>query len=376
MHVLHICSDYSRQRLYSELFLELSKKKFKQTIYVPVRTKEEIGKYDVSDIPLLRIVYANVLKKKHRFLYQSKIKAVLLSLQSLVDLSEIDLVHAHFLFSDGGVAFNLKHRYGLPYVVAVRNTDVNFFFKFMFHLRAFGRKILSAANQILFVTPAYRTLLTEKYIPAGLGRLILNSQVIPNGLKSDWFIGSFRGADKVQNPIKLLYVGDFTYNKNILHLLRVLKKLNNRVAVKLSLVGGGGNGHKSVIRLLGKRGFEFAEYFGRVEGIEAMKEIYSRHHIFIMISKFETFGLVYLEAMSQGLPVIHTKGQGIDGYFANSAFSIPVMPDDVDEIINAILKLSGSLENASKEAFIAAKSFAWPVIAMSYYKLYLDNISK
>jgi hypothetical protein len=43
-----------------------------------------------------------------------------------------------------------------------------------------------------------------------------------------------------------------------------------------------------------------------------------------MVNKFETFGLVYIEAMSQGLPVIHPAGQAIDGYFINSSFAVTV----------------------------------------------------
>ena len=38
--------------------------------------------------------------------------------------------------------------------------------------------------------------------------------------------------------------------------------------------------------------------------------------VFAMVSHHETFGLVYIEALSQGLPVLFTQGQGIDGTFS------------------------------------------------------------
>lgn len=57
--------------------------------------------------------------------------------------------------------------------------------------------------------------------------------------------------------------------------------------------------------------------------------------VFAMPSIFETFGLVYLEALSQNLPVVYTKGQGIDGMFDNTV-GIGVDPLSVEEIKNAI----------------------------------------
>jgi glycosyltransferase involved in cell wall biosynthesis len=373
MHVLHICSDYSRQKLYSELILELSKTDIQQTVYVPVRSAMEVGKYDVSGLPNISVIYAHILTKKHRILYHLKVKSILANLQSKIDLDSIDLVHAHFLFSDGGVAYQIKQKHGIPYVVAVRNTDVNIFFKYMLHLRGLGRKILNAAQQVMFVTPAYRALLAQKYIPLEKSNRILTAPVIPNGLKPEWLENPIQNDGHVLYPLKLLYVGDFTHNKNILHLLKVVKKLTEKVDVKLTLAGGGGDGHESVLRMTRQKGFQFVNYIGRVEGMEAMKELYRQHHIFIMISKFETFGLVYLEAMSQGLPVVHTAGQGIDGYFKNSNFAVPVEANGMEEIVKALEKIMGTYKNASQDAVIAAKSFSWPEIARKYSNLYLEK---
>ncbi|MCU0337083.1 MAG: glycosyltransferase, partial [Sediminibacterium sp.] len=129
--------------------MELAQKGIRQTIYVPVRSAAEIGKYDIVDIPNITLIYAHILQKKHRFLYYTKIKAIYKDLVKKVDSEEIDLIHAHFLFSDGGVALKLKQNFGIPFVTAVRNTDINIFFKYMFHLRKFGQQIMSAANEVL-----------------------------------------------------------------------------------------------------------------------------------------------------------------------------------------------------------------------------------
>jgi glycosyltransferase involved in cell wall biosynthesis len=375
MHVLHICSDYSRQKLYSELIIALSKTGIQQTVYVPVRTAWEVGKYDISGQPNISLIYAHILKKKHSILYHLKIKSILANLQSKIDLGTVDLVHAHFLFSDGGVAYQLKQIHSIPYLVAVRNTDINVFFKYMLHLKGLGRKILQAAQKVMFVTPAYRDLLAHKYLSPEMNYGILSAPVIPNGLKDEWFEKVIERDKNIVPPLNLLYVGDFTHNKNILHLLHVLRRLSETMEIKITLAGGGGNGHKDVLKLLNQNGFEFAEYVGRVEGIDAMKALYARHHIFIMVSKFETFGLVYIEAMSQGLPVIHTAGQGIDGYFVNSSFAIPVKANAKDEIGNALKKLVDTYNQATQDAVVTSRSFSWQLIARKYLNLYLEKLN-
>jgi glycosyltransferase involved in cell wall biosynthesis len=369
-HVLHICSDYSKQTLYRELIIELSKKGIKQTVYVPVRSLSEVGKYDIAGIENVKVIYSHILFFKHRLLYQVKIKTIFTDIEKKVNLKNIEIVHAHFLFSDGGVAYKIKAKYSIPYIVAIRNTDVNVFFKYMLHLRAFGREIIKASRKIVFITPAYQSLLVERYVLGKFSNRVIDASIVPNGLSPVWLEESMFNCAQTLVPLKLLYVGDFSRNKNVIKLLKVIKNFSQRMDVELTLAGGGGNDHESLLNLLQRKEFKFAKYIGRVEGIPAMKQLYSQHHIFIMISKLETFGLVYLEAMSQGLPVVHTAGQGIDGYFNNSRFAIPVNPNSEKDVMNAIESILNNYEIASREARKASKSFLWDEIAISYFKIY------
>ncbi len=374
IHVLHLCSDYSRQKLYKELFLSLAQMGIRQTIYVPVRTAAEVGKYDIPNVPDTVVIYAHILEPKHRILYKSKINTIYEDVLSKVEIKGIDIIHAHFLFSDGGVALKLKQQFSIPYITAVRNTDVNMFFKYMIHLRGHGQNILSNARQCIFVTPSYRKQVADKYIAGQLKERILNATVIPNGLTPDWFENQ-ESRPVPHNPLRILYVGDFTFNKNILLLLSVIKALSGERPVTLTLAGGGGDGHESVLKALKQEDFSFVKFVGKVEGATAMRALYGEHDIFVMISKLETFGLVYLEALSQGLPVIHTAGQGIDGYFEKSSFAIPVQPNNMNESIEAIKKIADNFETASREAVQAVAPFSWTQIAKTYLNLYLEKPS-
>ena len=68
-----------------------------------------------------------------------------------------------------------------------------------------------------------------------------------------------------------------------------------------------------------------------------MIPFYKSAHIFVMPSLTETFGIVFIEALSQGLPLIYTKGQGIDGYFPQGFVGYAYNPLDV---VNGLLKVS------------------------------------
>ena len=57
----------------------------------------------------------------------------------------------------------LKRQYGIPYIVAVRNTDVNLFFKKMIHLRKLGINIMKEADKVIFLSNTYKDQVIEIY---------------------------------------------------------------------------------------------------------------------------------------------------------------------------------------------------------------------
>jgi glycosyltransferase involved in cell wall biosynthesis len=372
MHILHICSDFSNQRIYNELITHLSQLNLEQTVYIPVRTEREIGKYKNHTLQLVHYRYSQILKPFHRFLFHLKIRTVYKDLIKNVEVSKINKTHAHFLFSDGAVALKLKKEKGIPYIVTVRNTDINVFYKYMYHLRVLGLEILQEAERIIFITPSYHWRLLDKYIaPKFHDELNLKISVIPNGVEHFWLNNSPKKKIINKVVLKLLYVGDFSRNKNIRAIIKVIQKLNQQnINSSLTLVGGGGNEHSEIMKMLKSDDFERVKFLGRIDDRESLLKIYRSHDIFLMVSFKETFGIVYLEAMSQGLPVIYTKGQGIDGYFEDGSVGYSVNPNDVFDIISKIIKIKSRIEKIGASAIQESFRFNWQRISEEYLKLY------
>ncbi len=370
LRILHLCSDYAKQRLYAELFSNLSLKGLKQYVYIPVRSEEEIGKNRLLEVANIEFQYSNILKKYHRLLFRSKIRTIFKDINTYTDISKYSLVHAHFLYSDGAVARAIHKSTGVPYIVTVRNTDVNAFMKWRKDLRWICWDIIRNASQIIFLSPAYRRLVV-KMVPGDIASKIENfSSVIPNGVDDLWF----KEPDfthRAQNAsLRLLYVGDFSSNKNVLNTMKAARLVNDRFPITLTLVGGGGSDSDFISKLLLSPEWSFVTVVNRIEDRIALREIYRCHDIFVMPSFFETFGLSYIEALSQGLPVIHSKGQGIDGYFLEDNISQAVDPNSPAAIAGGILTLAGRLPALRRRCLQAVKRFTWDEISWSYSDIY------
>ena len=91
-----------------------------------------------------------------------------------------------------------------------------------------------------------------------------------------------------------------------------------------------------------------------------------------MPSKYETFGLVYPEAMSRGLPVIYTKGQGFDKYFKDGEVGYPIQYDSVSEGVKVVIDIMSNYTFISNNAKDNSKRFSWDIISNDYKNIYLE----
>ena len=103
------------------------------TVFVPVYSGTE-----AVITPNNHVVVSDCFRKRDRLLFDYKQKKIIVAIEKRYDVSRFDLIHAYTLFTDGNAARVLAGKYGVPFLAAVRNTDVNIFFKKMIHLRRRG----------------------------------------------------------------------------------------------------------------------------------------------------------------------------------------------------------------------------------------------
>lgn len=372
MHILHISGDFCNTKVHVNLYQKLTEQGIRQTIYCPVRSKDQIGRNKFS-ADNTEIIYDFVVKPHHRYVYHIKRVDMFRSLQRKVNLQEVDLIHAATLFTDGGQAYKIYKKYHIPYVVAVRNTDINGFLDLLPNTWPAGKKILRNAEKIFFISKALMNKFSShKVIKPFLPEIKDKMTLVPNGI-DDYYLDHVNHETHDGN--KVLYVGDFSSNKNVPRLCEAIMELRKEDAfqdVTLTLVGGGNNTTNEIQATLETHPEAF-QYLGPIYDKERLCEVFKAHAVFAMPSIHETFGLVYLEALSQNLPIVYTKGQGVDGLFDDSV-GIGVNPLSVAEIKNAIKTILSHKEQFSN-VNIDFEQYCWNSIAEKYITYYKEILN-
>jgi L-malate glycosyltransferase len=329
----HICSNYYISSVYRSLFRELSSAGIKQEVLVPGGPGEvhkNAANYMIYDIrlnsrlaryfPVIKVV-GGICKAIKRW-------------KALKDRQGTSHVLAHTLWTDGAIACALHKIFGSPYTVVVRNTDINIFLKYGIHLRPLIWLIVSQSTTMIFVSEAHRRRVLRQYPRIyKAAKVVL---VVPNGLDEEWFgVGAYQNEPR---PERLVYLGRFTRIKNIHRIIKAFDSIRvGHPSSELVFVGGD---RSDLEREVGEVALPPGiRCLGRINEITNIAEILRTARVLVAPSLHETFGLVYLEAISQGCAIIYTNGEGVDGLFDDQEFAIGVNCNSVEEIAAAMRAL-------------------------------------
>ena len=226
LHILHLANDFPHTRVYSELVKAVDKYGVQQTVFTTIRKEEERGRNNVEFATTNSMIYySDNWCPWHRAVFRLKVKSNYQHLLGLVDPKSLTHVHAHTLFSDGVLALKLKRDYGIPYTVTIRNTDINVFMRFMVHTWGVGKSVIQNADKVICISPAHIKRVQQwRVCPSDFSDKVIN---IPNGINSYWLenISCDLKTHQQDQPWHLLYLGNFTSNKNIPRLMGAVLKL-------------------------------------------------------------------------------------------------------------------------------------------------------
>lgn len=372
MKILQICNGFADSKVHSNLTKALDGMGVEQTVYCPVREERLLGKNRFEG-ECTEFVYSYCIKLWYKYVYQFKRWMLYRDILRKVDLQKFDLVQAPTLFSDGGLALKVYQKYGIPYIVAVRNTDINLYMRRLKHTHCTGRQIALYAAKIVFISKGEMQEFVESDFVKPIYDRIKDKIVFqPNGIEDYWHEHI---SHEQRTGHDVLYIGDYTPNKNVGRLIDAILQLREEKGfedTRLIIVGGEkvGTVWKTDENLKQKIADNpnAVKALGKIYDNEKLQDVMHRCALFAMPSIHETFGLVYIEALSQNLPVIYTKGQGIDGIFDGSVGE-GVNALLVDEIREAVRKVMEHPERYSN-ATVKFEDFNWHCIARNYIRMY------
>ncbi len=367
MRILHICNDFCGSKVHANLYKRLDELNVEQTIFTYYRGtgKEEKNQFEALHTSF---IYKGILRIWHRLFYHLKIRKVYSELKKEIIPLDYDLIHATTLFSDGAIAYQLHKEFNLPYIVTVRNTDVNTFLGIAPHTWLMGLKILRNAQRIIFISKALqgkfcKHIAIRRILPDIQNKFVLQ----PNGIDDYWL----NNINRIERTISynVIYVGRFDRNKNVVRLIKAVLNLRQLFPdLRLHLVGGGGSKEREVLRMIDNHP-DCLFYQGQISDKDKLKELYRQCSIFAMPSIHETFGLVYIEALSQNLAILYTRGQGVDGMFDRSVGEA-VNPQSIKSIENGLKKYFEQPSAYHPYNIIDFDEFRWEKIAGRYKKIY------
>ena len=272
MKIFQICNGYFDTKLYKELFDRLDIRGCINKIFIFTWNKSNLSKK--NDNKIIVAYFSKIL----RLFFYLKQKKVFKSLLSVKPKFDYDLIHAHTLFSNGDIALRLKMKYGIPYIVAIRNTDINVFFKYFFFLRKYGLEIMENADKIIFLSPSYKKECLEDYVPIEKREeMERKAVIIPNGIDKFWIENSV-SSKKRHKEIRLIYVGSIDKNKNVITTILACKKLLSQgYEVKFTVVGD----IKIKIDELNEKFIQHIPYSSK----EEIRKYFEESDIFIMPSR-------------------------------------------------------------------------------------------
>jgi 1,2-diacylglycerol 3-alpha-glucosyltransferase len=286
--------------------------------------------------------------------------------------ARIDLVHIHtpFIAHYAGVRFARQH--GLP-VVATYHT---FFEDYLHHYvpvlpRGIGRFIarrftLSQCDDVAaLISPSAP--MRQALLAYGVETPI---EVLPTGLPAESFIrgdgAKFRRQFHLPpNRPLLLYVGRVAFEKNIGFLLRMFARLRTRRPDALFVIAGEGPALGALTTLARELGVaDHVKFIGYLDRNTDLPDCYAAGDAFVFASRTETQGLVLLEAMAQGTPVVSTAELGTRSILTEGCGAF-VVPEDETAFAAAVGTALALQEDDPRRAQLRAHAESWASQAMA-----------
>ncbi len=293
-----------------------------------------------------------------------------------------DLVHVQtpFVAHYAGVRFARER--GIP-VIATYHT---FFEEYLHHYvpmlprrvgrvlaRSFTRSQCAQLNAIVAPSEPMRALLLEYGVTTRI-------QVVPTGLPAASYVAGngarFRATYGIaaDRPL-LLYVGRVAHEKNIEFLLHAFVALRRVRSGAMLAIAGEGPAREHLQSLATRLGIAAdVQFIGYLDRERGLPDCYAAADVFVFASRTETQGLVLLEALAQGRPVVSTAHLGTASILQAGcgARVAPEKPEAFAQAIADILDDPARAARLSAQARSYAAGWASSRMAWRLAELYRD----
>lgn len=236
--------------------------------------------------------------------------------------SNPDIIHCHYSYPAGIVAWLIRLRTGIPFIIT-EHSRMKSTFRSVFH-KFFSLVALRKASFVIAVSNS----LKKELVNEGIKKV----EVIPNVIKTERFIL----AEKQSVLFTIGFLGSLnSHNKGLDILLTACKDLPFNFEIK---IGGTGTLQQYYMDMVHSFKMEGKVNFCGSINPDLISNFYSDINLFVLASRYETFGIVLIEAMASGIPVVATRCGGPED-IVNDQNGILIRIDDPIGLKDAIIRV-------------------------------------
>jgi hypothetical protein len=294
--------------------------------------------------------------------------------------SGFDLVHIHTPFIAHYAGVRCARRAGIPCIA----TYHTFFEEYLYHYlpvlpralarylaRAFTRSQCDDVRALIAPSEPMRAVLMEYGVTTPI-------HVLPTGLPADRFRAgdprAFRTRAGIAPDARLVtYIGRVAHEKNIGFLVRMFRRVLERVPQAVLVIAGEGPARAGLQQQVASLGLAPHVHFaGYLDRDTALLDCYAAADVFAFASRTETQGLVLLEAMAQGTPVVSTAELGTRSILVPGSGALVVQEEEraFAAAVVRVLEEPRLREELSERGRVYARSWSSAAMAGRLAELY------
>jgi glycosyltransferase involved in cell wall biosynthesis len=333
------------------------------------------GEKDEADIVRIPSRYLP-MDPEDRMMHARAIKRLLPELKR----RQFDIIHIHTPFVAHHLGLWLSRRLGIPAVESYHTYFEEYLDLYLpwlprkllrYIARRLSRNQCNAVNVSIVPTRPMLDVLDSYGVTGEI-------EIIPTGIPSEtfrdgqgqWFRQEYGIAASRE---LLLYVGRVAHEKNIDFLIRMLARMVIKRPQVLLVIAGEGPAREGLIEQVHAKGLSGQVLFvGYLSRKHELANCYAAADIFVFASNTETQGLVLLEAMQTGTPVVTTAVMGTAEIMRDGLGGL-IAKEDVDDFagkVDAVLSDESLRKRLMKEAYEKAQSWDAGLMAQKMLELY------
>lgn len=244
-----------------------------------------------------------------------------------------DAIYAHSFWHAGYIAGKIKARFGIP-VVIQEHRSMLVTGEFRNNINHYLKTSIQNSDAFYCVSEGLFKNVIDR---VGYDDKI---QILPNMVSP-----LFRFQPLPENePFTFVFVGSLTKRKRIMQLLRCFKGFAERHVDTRLYIAGDGPLREEVIETIDSSASlkSHALYVGGLSR-EGVRDLLGKANVFVLPSSHETFGVVYIEALAVGRPVIGARNGGADNII-NESNGVLIDPDHDDQLCEAMETMYSNYE--------------------------------